>query len=124
MVLVEKNTSAAVGRMAEDYVAQRLREQGCMILAQNFHSRFGEIDIIAQRGRWLLFVEVKARKGHSMVSPLEAVTAGKQRKLLLTASHYLARNPSALQPRFDVASVYMRAGQIVRMEYLENAFTA
>jgi len=124
LVLVGKNTSADLGRMAEEYVAQSLREHGCRIVAQNYHSRFGEIDIIAQREKWLLFVEVKARKGNSMVSPLEAVTISKQRKLLLTARYYLTKNPSPLQPRFDVAAVYMEAGQIVRMEYLENAFTA
>lgn len=119
-----KNTSGALGRLAEEYTAQRLRERGCEIKAQNYHSRFGEIDIIAQQDGWLLFVEVKARKCQSMVSPLEAVTPVKQKKLLLTARQYLAEHPGPLQPRFDVAAVYMQAGEIVKMEYLENAFTA
>lgn len=118
------NTSASLGRMAEEYVARYLQGQGCEIAAQNYHSRFGEIDIIARRGGWLLFVEVKARRGGSLVSPFEAVTPGKQKKLLLTASQYLMENQCPLQPRFDAAAVYMQAGRIVRMEYLENAFTA
>ena len=123
---MEKKTAGALGRMGEEYAARRLEQQGCEILARNYHSRFGEIDIVARRGEWLLFVEVKARKGGSMVSPWEAVTPGKQQKLLLTAERYLMEHPgfSALQPRFDVAAVYMRAGEIVKMEYLENAFTA
>lgn len=124
MISMEKNISAARGRLAEDYVARCLREQGCAIVARNYRSRFGEIDIIARQDGWLLFIEVKARKGESMVSPLEAVTPGKQKKLLLTAEQYLAENPGPLQPRFDVAAVYMQAGKIVKMEYLKNAFMA
>lgn len=122
-ILMEKN-AAGLGRLAEGFVAQRLCEMGCEVLARNYHSRFGEIDIIARRGGLLLFVEVKARKGGSLVSPFEAVTPGKQRKILLTAGQYLAENPGPLQPRFDVAAVYMQAGRAVKMEYLENAFTA
>ena len=123
---MEKKTAVDLGRMGEEYAARYLREQGCEIVARNYHSRFGEIDLVARRGGWLLFVEVKARKGGSMVSPWEAVTPSKQRKLLLTAERFLAEYPnlSSLQPRFDVAAVYMQAGRIVKMEYLENAFTA
>ncbi len=121
---MEKRTSAVLGRLAEGYVAQHLQEQGCEIVGQNYHSRFGEIDIIARRGDMLLFVEVKAREGDSLVSPLEAVTRSKQKKLLLTARKYLMEHPGPLQPRFDVAAVYMKAGRIVKMDYIENAFLA
>ncbi len=119
-----KRETGLLGRLAEDYTAQYLAGRGFAIAARNYHSRFGEVDIIAQGQGCLLFVEVKARQEGGMVSPLEAVTAAKQRKLLLTAGQYLAEHPGGLQPRFDVAAVYMRAGSIVRMEYLENAFSA
>ena len=121
---MEKKQPGSLGKLAEDFVAQRLAEEGCKILKRNYRTRLGEIDIIAQKDGWILFVEVKARKAGSMVSPLEAVTRSKQKKLLLAAGQYLAENPAQWQPRFDVAAVYMQAEQIVKMEYLENAFTA
>lgn len=121
---MEKKRPGPLGKLAEDFAARELAGQGCAILARNYRTRLGEIDIVAQKGGYLLFVEVKARKEGSKVSPLEAVTKGKQKKLLLAAGQYLAEHPAPWQPRFDVAAVYMRAGRIVRMEYLENAFTA
>ena len=63
------------GRTGEEYTAQWLREQGFSIIAQNYHSRYGEIDIIAEDGEYIVFTEVKVRRRGSMVSPLEAVTA-------------------------------------------------
>ena len=121
---MEKKQSGSLGKLAEDFVAQRLAEEGCKILKRNYRTRLGEIDIIAQKDGWILFVEVKARKAGSMVSPLEAVTRSKQKKLLLAAGQYLAETPAPWQPRFDVAAVYMQAERIVKMKYLENAFTA
>lgn len=110
------------GRLAEDHVARYLERHGGKILARNYRSRFGEIDIIAEGRGWLLFVEVKARSGRA--SPLEAVTFRKQQRLIRTAGQYLAEHPSLSQPRFDVAGVYMRDGRIVKMDYVKNAFMA
>ena len=107
---------ASAGRAGEDYAAQKLTEQGYAIVARNYHSRYGEIDIIAENG------EVKARKAGSLSSPLEAVTPQKQRRLILTAQAYLAACPSEKQPRFDVAAVTLEGEQPVGWEYVENAF--
>ena len=113
------------GKTGETYVADWLEQRGCRILCRNYHSRFGEIDIIAQDGGYLLFVEVKTRGGHCLGVPQEAVTASKQRKLVLTAAQYLSEHDSGLQPRFDVATVRTdKAGQAVSAEYFENAFDA
>ena len=51
------------GKAGEDHVARWLESQGYEILARNFHSRYGEIDIVAQRPPYIAFVEVKARGG-------------------------------------------------------------
>ena len=101
-----------------------LEERGYEILKRNFHSRFGEIDIIARRGPYIAFVEVKTRAQNSLVSPLEAITPAKQRKLTATALEYLRQNPSKLQPRFDAAAVCLREGCFAVEQYLENAFFA
>ena len=113
---------ASAGRAGEDYAAQKLTEQGYAIVARNYHSRYGEIDIIAENGEYLVFVEVKARKAGSLSSPLESVTPQKQRRLILTAQAYLAAFPSEKQPRFDVAAVTLEGEQPVGWEYVENAF--
>lgn len=114
----------ASGKAGEEHIAQWLERRGYEILERNFHSRFGEIDLIARREGILAFVEVKTREEGALVSPFEAITPAKRRKLLATAGFYLETHPTRLQPRFDAAAVYLRNGRIVGEEYLENAFGA
>ena len=113
------NSSGAAG---ENFAAEYLRKRGFKILRRNFHSRFGEIDIIACDPRYLVFVEVKTREKGSLVDPLEAVTVSKQRKIIRTAQLYLQQYPENLQPRFDVAAVTAAHGIPESLSYLENAF--
>lgn len=106
-------------------MSEWLQERGWRIAARNFRCRMGEIDLIAENGRYLAFVEVKLRKDESYGAACEAVTLSKQRRLRIAAEYYLMSHPTALQPRFDVAEVY--APQGVRTEkpdiyYIENAF--
>ena len=115
------NSSGATG---EDFAAEYLKKHGFEILRRNFHSRFGEIDIIARDARYLVFTEVKTREKNSLVSPMEAVTVSKQRKIVRTAQIYLQQYPEGLQPRFDVAAVTAEHGVPQSLLYLENAFFA
>lgn len=114
--------TVSAGRAGEDHIARWMKARGYEIVARNFHSRFGEIDIIAQREPYIAFVEVKTRAQGGLVSPFEAITPAKRRKIVATAKAYLQKNPTRLQPRFDAAAVYLREGQIVGEEYLENVF--
>ena len=116
--------TASSGRAGEDHIARWLEERGYRILARNYHSRFGEIDMIAQRDPYIAFVEVKTRDRAGMVSPFEAITAAKRRKIVATAKVYLMKHPTNLQPRFDAAAVYLQEGRIVGEEYLENVFVS
>lgn len=111
------------GKMGEDFAVEILLEKGYEIVERNYHSRFGEIDIIAQNSLYIVFVEVKTRDENFLVSPLEAVTAGKQRKLYKTALLYLQSHPTALQPRFDVIGITTKNLIIKSTEHIENAFT-
>ncbi len=95
------------GIAGEVIAARFLREKGYRVLSSNYRSRFGEIDIIAQDGRHIVFVEVKARSEQSMIMPREAVTESKQQKILRTAALYIRAYPSNLQPRFDVVEVWV-----------------
>ncbi len=93
------------GAVGEVLAARFLREKGYHILASNYRCRQGEIDIIAVDGRYIAFVEVKTRRTDALVSPREAVTAAKRRRLLQTAAIYLSHNTTDKQPRFDVVEV-------------------
>ncbi len=115
------------GQVGEQAVADALTEQGYTVVARNYHSRYGEVDLIAERDGILAFVEVKARNPRAKGTPAEAVIPAKQKKLIETALLYLQENPSALQPRFDVAEVYFdgkEAATVARIRYIENAFSA
>ena len=114
------------GAKGEGIASQYLVEQGYRILEVNYHSPYGEIDIIAVKGEILALVEVKTRSGRMIAEPREAVTASKQAKLRQTALLYLAEQEgSSFQPRFDVVEVLLddKTGTPLKVEQIENAFT-
>lgn len=119
-----KGNQRQTGNRGEDAVCAYLEQQGAEILCRNFTVRGGEIDIIAQQGDCLLFVEVKTRHPDALVSGAAAVDARKQRLILRTAQQYLLKNPIDLQPRFDVAEVEYSGSFVRHIEYLESAFDA
>jgi len=118
------SASREAGKRGEKFAEGLLRQHGCRILATNYHSRFGEVDIIAREEAFLLFVEVKTRRRGSVVSGVDAVTPAKQRKIIATALQYLQEHPHEdLQPRFDVISIETgQRGEILDHEYLMGAF--
>ena len=114
-----------LGRWGEALVADWLRERGWRVIAAGWHCRFGEIDLIAENGKYLIFTEVKLRKSAVFAPARAAVDRRKQARLRISAQLYLANHPTQLQPRFDVAEVYAPQGMDTgRPEicYFENAF--
>ena len=116
-----------LGRFGEAVAADHLRKKGYRLLGLNYRTRRGEIDLIASKGRYLVFAEVKLRRSSDFAQAREFVTPAKQRRLIAAASEWMQSNPSALQPRFDVLEVYAPEGTntvepLVR--HWENAFSA
>ena len=115
-----------LGRWGEALVAEDLRRRGWRIVAAGYRSRFGEIDLIAEDGRYLAFVEVKLRKSGAFAPARAFVDRRKQEKLRITAECWLAEHPAGgLQPRFDVAEVYAPRGlgtERPQLQYVLNAF--
>lgn len=114
-----------LGRWGEAAVAKDMRKRGWEVLASGYRSRFGEIDLIATDGQYLIFAEVKLRKDAAFATAAEAVDRRKQERLRATAELYLARYPTRLQPRFDVVEVYAPQGYQTKkpkIHYIENAF--
>ncbi len=107
------------GRHAEDHAALFLQRQGLKIIARNYRCRFGEIDLIARDGITLVFVEVRMRASDQFGGAAASITAGKRRKLLRTARHYLAGATRTPACRFDALLVN---GADHSVEWLKNAF--
>ena len=113
------------GAWGEGLAAEYLRKKRYKILASGYRCRFGEIDLIVSDRKYLVFVEVKLRKSPRFAKALEYVDRRKQDKLRTTAQLYLAENPTALQPRFDVIEIYAPEGmETARPEiyHMEDAF--
>lgn len=111
------------GKTGEEFAANILREKGYDILAQNYHSRYGEIDIIASDKKNICFIEVKTRRKNSMVGAAESVTPAKRKKIIITALLYLQDNDLDLQPRFDIFCVFTGStGIITGYDFLMGAF--
>ncbi len=98
----------AAGLRAESVAALLLRLKGYRILARRMKTRLGEIDLIARRGRTLVFVEVKARS--DLDGALDALQAPQRERLARAASLYVAGRPdlAALDMRFDLVLVAPR----------------
>ncbi len=112
------------GDSAERLAALYLEEHGCRILARNIRTRYGEIDLLAEEGQVLAFVEVKARRGTTYGTPEEAITPRKQIRLLRLADAFMAgRAEFAGRPwRIDVVAIELdHAGRVVRVNHIQNA---
>ena len=110
------------GTWGEAQVANDLRKKGYRLLGSQWSCRFGEIDLIVKNKKYLAFVEVKLRKSARFASAMEYVDRRKQDRIRMTASMYLSRNETNLQPRFDVIEIYAPYGmdtpkpEIIHME--------
>lgn len=113
------------GAWGEALAAEYLRKKRYQLVASGYRSRFGEIDLIVQDRKNLVFVEVKLRKNASFASAFEYVDRRKQDRIRITASIYLSQNPTNLQPRFDVIEIYAPGGTETidpEIRHMEDAF--
>lgn len=125
-----------LGAWAEQQAQVLLEAQGFEIVAHNYHSRYGEIDLIAQQAERLVFVEVKARSQTAWGSAFDVVTRAKQHKIIKTALCFVMQKPEFEQKflRFDVIGFdfYYKFAKNVQydfgkytydLQWIENAFT-
>lgn len=115
-----------IGKTAEDKTVAFLRKNGFKVIKRNYSCRFGEIDIIAEKGKFIVFVEIKARKENNIVSPAQAVDGDKMQRIMLTANDYMYKTFCELQPRFDIARVTVKEAEngklTYSLHYTQNAF--
>lgn len=117
------DTRQELGQAGEGLAASALRRVGLQVIAARFRTRHGEIDLIAQQGDLLVFVEVKTRRGRGYGWPAEAVTARKRRRMARVAAAFLQRHRARNRPcRFDVVEVEWIEGREPVVEHIVDAF--
>lgn len=111
-----------LGKWGETVAAVHLEAKGYEIIDRNWRCSKGEIDLIAQAGQELVFVEVKTRRGRDAGAPEESLTYKKGKKLLELAQLYLAENDLEADWRVDLVAVELdRDGKLLRCEHIPNA---
>ena len=114
-----------LGRWGETLAARYMRDHGYKITGMGYHTRFGEIDIIAEDRKYIVFVEVKLRKNDRYGRAGEFVSRAKREKIITTAGIWLQNNETNKQPRFDVVEIYapMGIGTVCpEINHIKNAF--
>ena len=113
-----------IGRIGEDAVAGRYADMGFSVIARNLHVSRNEIDLVLQSETHLVFVEVKTR--HTTPGtpsrygrPAASIDKSKRERMRKAAEDYLREHPTTLQPRIDVAEVYLRKNPFGENEILE-----
>jgi putative endonuclease len=117
-------SNRSLGQYGESLAKQYLKGQGYKILEENFRNKLGEIDLIAQDGKTICFVEVKTRQSLDQGQPYEAVNSWKIRKLSQMATFYLKHKYHSLEihSRFDVISILQDKTNPPVIQHIKNAF--
>jgi putative endonuclease len=117
-------TRTELARIGEDHAARFLNSKGYRIKERNYRTRAGEVDLIAEHGDTLVFIEVKSRTSVEFGTPVEAVTPWKQRTIATIASSYLSlRERRERLTRFDIVAVYLTPqGRVTKIEIIPGAF--
>ena len=120
----DKTEKRKIGDIGEELTCKYLISKGYEILDRNYNSKYGELDIVAANSTHIAFVEVKTRHENPMIRPCLAVNKSKQIKIMKVAYLYFRQSKLNLQPRFDIAEVYLRSNtnELHHINYIKNAF--
>ena len=123
-----KGNRISLGQHGEDLAVAYLTRQGYEIVARNWRTRAGELDIVARDGEWLVFVEVRTRRRSgrsqtpSLGTPEESVTLAKQTRLVAMAERYLFEHPWNGRFRIDLIALEIHPnGSVARLNHLQDA---
>src|SRR5687768_2407102 len=115
-----------LGRVGERLAREHLERLGYRVVASNYRTRFGELDLIVCDETSLVFVEVKTRRAGALQSALQAVPANKRKRVRAMAAAWLVEatdRPRSRELRFDVVAVTVDADtRLVQLDHLEGAF--
>ena len=110
-----------LGHWGEDLAARHLCACGYTLVTRNFRHQHAEIDLIVRGFGWLVFVEVRTRKGNILIDPLSSVTKMKQRHLIRAANFYACSHKIDEDLRFDIVGISL-VGTSVAIDHVQDAF--
>jgi putative endonuclease len=114
-----------LGRLGERFAAEHYARLGFDVLAQNHHTRWGELDLVLSDGRTLVFCEVKTRRAGTG-RPFDSLHTAKQGQVRRMSAAWLAEvtdRPWHAELRFDAVGVLLDArGELVQLDHIEGAF--
>jgi len=112
-----------LGQRGEELAAAELTRRGYTVLHRNWRCPAGEVDLVARHAAWLVFVEVRARRGRDLGTPEASITPAKQARLIQVAECYLDEMaPGDVDWRIDVVAVeFAPNGKLLRIDVYENA---
>ncbi len=109
------------GRIGEEAAKKHLKQKGYKIIEQNYRTKYGEIDLIASKGKELVFVEVRTRKREDYGLPEDTINKKKLKKIWLNAKAYIAAKKWWGPCRIDAISVILKENNsIKRLNHYEN----
>lgn len=114
-----------IGRQAESYALDYLREQQLSLVARNWTCRYGELDLIMTDRATLVFIEVRYKRHLGFMSPIESINRAKQQKIIRAATAFIQQQAEWQQHpcRFDVIGV-TGAMHNLSYDWIQNAFDA
>ena len=111
-----------LGRFGEELALKTIKRLGYKKIVRNYRCSLGEVDLVAEDGDSLVFIEIKTRKGKSLGYAKEAVDARKRRQLSKVALAYMKANRCfEAKARFDVVAVSLDGAE-TKIEVIKNAF--
>ena len=117
-----RRSPGATGSRAEWIAALHLQSLGLQIIAQNFRTKAGEIDLIARHDDTVVFVEVRYRRAAEYGLPVETISATKRRRIVRAAAHYLTTLVTIPNCRFDVITLIGDTPTSEACEWIQGAF--
>ncbi len=112
-----------IGRCGEERAAEFIAAQGYRVIATNFRRKFGELDLVAEEGGEIVFIEVKTRSGKAYGHPLESITAAKRKRIIRAAAAFLQERGLEDRPcRFDAVAVSIDQAGKWQVEVTRAAF--
>ena len=122
VILINNYYKKDLGNLGEERATNYLKHNGYWILARNFKTNLGEIDIIARDGEEYVFIEVKTRTSSKYGKPIDAIDMQKQKHIIQTSKYYIwVNNLQNKNIRYDVMEVYINEKNIL-VNHIKNVF--
>ena len=114
-------TTTEIGKLGEEIARKYLEKHDYKIIEQNYRTRYSELDLIAYKDTWLIFIEVRTKIGEQFGSPEETLNKQKIQRLQRAAAAYATTNKHKGQYRIDAVCIVLNKNQNVeRINHYEN----